>query len=68
MRKRLMDHLRQRGDTAGLDGENWKTFDGITLGPEWEWWPMATPDEFHKDPDSTMLTGVPGMLGLEGYE
>ena len=68
MRQRLMDHLRQCGDTVGLDGGNWKTFDGITLGPEWQWWPMATPDEFHKDPDSTMLTNVTRKLGLEGYE
>jgi len=68
MRRRLMAHLRDCGDTSGLDGDEWKLFDGITLGPEWQWWPMATPDEFHKDPDSTMLTNPPPKLGLEGYE
>jgi len=29
---------------------------------------MDAPDQFHKDPDSTMLTGKIGKLGLEGYE
>jgi len=68
MRQRLMNHLRQCGDTSGLDGEKWKLFDGIKLGDEWKWWPLNTPDEFYKDPDSTMLTSITPKLGLEGYE
>lgn len=31
MKQSLIDHLRAGGETAGLDGDDWKTFDPITM-------------------------------------
>ena len=55
MRTDLIDYLRSAGETEGLDGDQWKTFDGFTPGPEWRWWNVKTPDQFGGNPDESYI-------------
>jgi len=55
LREDLVTHLKATGETEGLNGDEWKVFEGFTLGEEWKWWNMKTPDQFGGNPDESYL-------------
>ncbi len=55
MKSNLINFLKENGETAGIEDDDWKEFDGFELGSEWKWWKMKTSENFTKPDESYLI-------------